>query len=263
MKLSITVLIGFILGWAVIIIGIALNRVGFSPYLNIPSLFITVGGTICATLIGAPTGFLSKFRRCIKIAFSNPSFDYSGAIENLVTLSDKARRDGLLALEDEIVDIPSEFTRKGLQMVVDGTDPDVIRGTLTTQIDEMQSRHEQMQNAFELIGRIAPAFGLIGTIIGLIALLGNIGGDPVSIGRGMQVALITTFYGAILANFIFIPIAHRLKEVDVEESRYYFIVLEGIFSIQSGENPRIVKDKLLSFLSEETRMNTSVADDKE
>lgn len=262
MKLSFTVLVGFILGWAVIIIGIGLNRVGFGPYISVASFFITVGGTICATLIGAPTGFLGRFRRCIQIAFSIPSLDYSGAIQNLVTLSDKARRDGLLALEDEIVDIPNEFTRKGLQMVVDGTDPDVIRSTLTTQIDEMQSRHEQMQNAFELIGRVAPAFGLIGTIIGLIALLGNIGGDPTAIGRGMQVALITTFYGAIMANFIFIPIANRLKEVDIEESRYYFIVLEGISSIQSGENPRIVKDKLLSFLSDEIRA-ASLANDKE
>ncbi len=263
MKLSITALLGFIVGWVVIIIGIMLNRVGFGPYISVASFFVTVGGTVCATLMGAPTGFLGKFRRCVQIAFSTPTLDYSNAIETFVNLSDRARRDGLLALEDEIFDIPNEFTRKGLQMVVDGTDPDVIRNTLNTQIDEMQSRHEQMQNTFELIGRVAPAFGLIGTIIGLIAMLGNIGGDPTSIGRGMQVALITTFYGAILANFIFIPIANRLKEIDTEESRYYFIVLEGIASIQSGENPRIVKDKLLSFLSDEDRAQAAIGNDKE
>lgn len=253
MKINMSAIVGLIAGGFVLLGGMIFSGVGLGPYISLSSFLITIGGTIVATMIGAPTGFWREFRNIMRISISTPNQDYRRTIDNFVRLSDKARRDGLLALEDEIVDIPDEFTRKGLQMVVDGTDPDIIKNTLYTQVDEMQSRHIQVQNAFELIGRVAPAWGLIGTIIGLIALLGNIGGDATAIGRGLQIALVTTYYGAVFANFWAIPTENRLKAMDAEEYRYHAIIMEGVLAIQSGENPRIVRDRLMSFLSGEAR----------
>ncbi len=261
MRFSLYSFLGLVAGVIVLAVGILITGVGFGPYLSIASIFITFGGTICATIIGSPNMFLRNFFQYTRIAFSQVAFRSEQTIELMVELSDRARRDGLLALEDEIVNLPDEFARKGLQMVIDGTDPEIIQRTMNVEIDEMSSRHEQVSNSFEFMGKASPAFGLIGTIIGLIALLGNIGGDPAAIGRGMQTALITTLYGAVIANLVFLPIANKLREVDVEELRYYNIILEGILSIQSGDNPRIVRDRLIAFLSREERIALQIAND--
>lgn len=254
MRVNVLILFSHALGWSCIIFGILIGRVGFGPYVSLASVFITLGGSVAATLIAAPSGFVRHVRRIFRLSISNQSFDYLATIELLVSLSDRARKDGLLALEDTLVDISDDFLRKGLQMVVDGSDPEVIKRTLHIQIEEMQSRHDQNIATFNFFGKVAPAFGLIGTIIGLVALLGNIGGEPAAIGRGMQTALVTTLYGAIIANLLVLPIANRLKEMDTDEVRYYYIILEGIVAIQSGDNPRILKDRLLFFLSTGARL---------
>lgn len=257
MRVNISTIVGHLLGWVCVISGVLLGRVGIGPYVSLSSIFITVGGATASLLIAAPSAFIKNARKIIRLSFMKISFDYLETIDLLVSLSDRARKDGLLALEDTLVDIPNEFLRKGLQMVVDGADPDIIKRTLNIQIEEMQSRHEQNVNTINFYGKIMPAFGLIGTVIGLVALLGNIGGEPAAIGRGMQTALITTLYGAVIANLLILPIGNRLSEMDIEEVRYYYIVLEGVAAIQSGDNPRILRDRLFFFLSREDRIGAT------
>jgi chemotaxis protein MotA len=170
----------------------------------------------------------------------------------IVTFSEKARREGLLALEDDLDELEDEFLRKGIQLVVDGTDPEIIRNIMETELNHMQSRHLDGIKIFEDWGALAPAFGMIGTLIGLIIMLANIE-DKSAIGPGMSTALITTLYGAILGNLVFIPIANKLSWVNNQEVLLREIMIEGTLSIQSGDNPRIVKEKLISFLPPEIR----------
>lgn len=261
MRLNLFSMVGLVLSWLIITLGILLGRVGIIPYISIPSVFITIGGTFTTAIIASPTGFFSRFFTYCRIAFSRRELNKSEDIDLLVNLSEKARKDGLLALEDNLHDIENAYMRKGIQMVIDGTDPGIIKRTLLIKQDEVRSRHEQVQNTFAYLEKVAPAFGLIGTIIGLIALLGNIGGDPASIGLGMQTALVTTLYGTLIANMIFAPIRNKLLEMDVDEFRVYDIVLEGVLGIQSGDNPRILKDRLFSFLSNEEREKMLIAEE--
>jgi chemotaxis protein MotA len=170
----------------------------------------------------------------------------------IVTFSEKARREGLLALEDDLDELDDEFLRKGIQLVVDGTDPEIIRNIMETELNHMESRHATGIKVFEDWGIFAPAFGMIGTLIGLILMLANIE-DKSAIGPGMSTALITTLYGAILANLVFIPVANKLTTVNNQEILIREIMIEGTLSIQSGDNPRIVKEKLVSFLPPEVR----------
>jgi chemotaxis protein MotA len=170
----------------------------------------------------------------------------------IVTFSEKARREGLLALEDDLDELEDIFLRKGIQLVVDGTDPEIIRNIMETELNNMISRHQDGIKIFEDWGAFAPAFGMIGTLIGLILMLSNIE-DKSAIGPGMSTALITTLYGAFLANLVFLPIAAKLAFVDKQEVLLREIMIEGTLSIQSGDNPRIVKEKLVSFLTPEMR----------
>ncbi len=253
MRLSFIAISGVILSWVVVGSGIALAGVGLTPYISISSMFITMGGTFATLIIAAPRGFIWNIILYFRVALSQRILNKTEDIELLVEFSERARKDGLLALEDILVDIENIYMRRGIQMVIDGTDPDTIKRTLVIEQEEVQSRHEQVQNTFGYLEKVAPAFGLIGTIIGLVALLGNIGGDPASIGIGLQTALITTLYGSLLANMILAPIRNKLVEMDVDELCLHNIVLEGVLGIQSGDNPRILKDRLLSFLSSEEK----------
>jgi chemotaxis protein MotA len=179
-------------------------------------------------------------------------FEAGRIISMIVTFSEKARREGLLALEDDLDELEDDFLRKGIQLVVDGTDPEIIRNVMETELNNMHSRHQGGIKIFEDWGIFAPAFGMIGTLIGLILMLRNIE-DKSSIGQGMSVALITTLYGAVLANLVFIPVANKLTYNNDQEVLIREIMIEGTLSIQSGDNPRIVKEKLVSFLPPEIR----------
>lgn len=260
MKWNLVSVIGHTVGWLCILLGVILGGVGLGPYLSITSVLITVFGAGAAVVISAPSGMVRQVSKLARISVSTHDFNNMETIDLLISLADRARKEGLLALEDTLVDIPNEFLRKGLQMVIDGTDPDIIKKTLNIQIDEMRSRHEAGANMFRSFGTFCPAFGMIGTVIGLVALLGNIGGEPAAIGRGMQTALVTTLYGAVIANLIAIPSSLRLVELDTEETRYYHIILEGITAIQAGDNPRILRDRLLFFLSGEERATVALED---
>ena len=239
-------------GFAMIFFGILTSGGAISSYVNIPSLIMVLGGSFTAMLVANPLSRMLGFVRYFKIAMNMPNYEEAKMIANLVSFSEKARREGLLALEDDLEEVEEDFLRKGIQLVVDGTDPEVIKSILYNDLNQMQERHQIGINIFGLWGTIAPAFGMIGTLAGLIAMLANMQ-DTSAIGSGMALALITTMYGSIFANLVFIPIRAKLEDRDKAESVVREIMIEGILSIQSGDNPRILEQKLVSFLPPDQR----------
>jgi chemotaxis protein MotA len=239
-------------GVGMIIFGILTNGGSIGSYVNIPSLIMVLGGSFTAMLVANPLSRMLGFVKFFKIALNMPNYEEGRIIASLVSFSEKARREGLLALEDDLEEVEEEFLRKGIQLVVDGTDPEVIKSILYNDLNQMQERHDVGIKIFDNWGKIAPAFGMIGTLAGLIAMLANMQ-DTSSIGSGMALALITTFYGAIFANLIFIPLKSKLEDRDKMESLVREIMIEGILSIQSGDNPRILEQKLVSFLAPDQR----------
>lgn len=234
-------------GFAAVVVGILGGGVGLNYYLDLSSVFIVIGGSIGSMLLSNP---LSRFLAVGKIlgkAMSNQQLNEPKVITDLVAFSERARREGLLALEDNLDEVEDEFMRKGIQLVVDGTDPEIIKNILYTELNQINGRHSAGIKFFADWGSLAPAFGMIGTLIGLIAMLANLE-DQSTIAQGMATALITTLYGSMLANIFLIPIKNKLEDRDRFETRQKEIVIEGILSIQSGDNPRILLEKLLSFL---------------
>jgi len=240
-------IVGLALGPVMIVLGILTGGAGLGLYINIPSVFVTIGGSVAGILISNPlnrvVGVVRYFVHIIRV----PNYEEERIITRLVTFSEKARREGLLALEDDLEEVEDEFLKNGIQLVVDGTDPEIIKSILNTELNKIQERHSVVIKLFDDWGKLAPAWGMIGTLIGLVAMLGNIE-DKSAIGSGMATALITTLYGAILANWVFIPIKNKLEDRDSAEALVKEVMIEGILSIQSGDNPRILEQKLLSFL---------------
>ncbi len=225
---------------------------GIMSFINIPSVLITVGGSFGAILASNTMAKALGLMKILMNAIKIKPLEAGRIISMIVTFSEKARREGLLALEDDLDELEDDFLRKGIQLVVDGTDPEIIRNIMETELNSMQIRHQEGIKIFEDWAVLAPAFGMIGTLIGLILMLANIE-DKSAIGPGMSTALITTLYGAILANLIFTPIANKLSYNSSQEVLIREIMIEGTLSIQSGDNPRIVKEKLISFLPPEIR----------
>ena len=252
--MDIATLGGLIAGFVLVLFGTIYT--GLSPFdiFNIPSLFITFGGGLSAAIISSPLEALFNFFRYSRFAFSAPQADLGALITTLVNFSEYARREGLLSLEDHMANLDEPFLRNGIQLVVDGSDPELVRGILETEMSNMQQRHFIGIRFWSNLGSYLPAFGMVGTLIGLIQMLKNLGsGDPAAIGTGMAAALITTLYGTLGANLIALPIQTKLQLRDQEEALVKSIMIEGILSIQSGDNPRIVKDRLYSFIPPEKR----------
>jgi chemotaxis protein MotA len=238
---------GIIGGFVLILLGILVGGVSPFLYWDAPSLLITIGGSFCALMVTHPVPRVLSAIKFFTIATRVPKVETERIIRILVEFSERARREGLLALEDNLQELDDEFMRKGIQLVVDGTDPEIIKNILYNELNQIQERHGDGIKLFEDWGKLAPAFGMIGTLIGLVAMLANLE-DKSSIGTGMAVALITTLYGAVLANLIIIPVGSKLGDRNKVESLTKEIIIEGILSIQSGDNPRILLEKLIAFL---------------
>jgi chemotaxis protein MotA len=239
---------GMVLGFFMIVFGIIVQGSGLNYYLGLSSVLITIGGSTAAILISNPLSRVLGILRFVNHVLRVPNYEEERIIARLVAFSEKARREGLLALEDDLEEVEDEFLRKGIQLVVDGTDPEIIKSILNTELNKLQERHEVGIKLFDDWGKFAPAWGMIGTLIGLIGMLANIE-DKSGIGAGMSTALVTTLYGIILANLVFIPIRNKLMDRNDAESLVKEIMIEGILSIQSGDNPRILEEKLLSFMT--------------
>lgn len=217
-------------------------------YADLPSVLIVVGGTIFALMAfaGSIPGGIEVFKT-FGLTFKEAKFDSKSLIQKLLSFSEKARREGLLALEEELEDLDDEFLKKGMRLVVDGTDGNIIRDLLELEVSQIQARHSAKIAGVNMFGALAPAFGMLGTVIGLIAMLGNLE-DRSALGPNMAVALITTLYGAMMANIIAIPLSGKLKVMDDEEVSLKEMEIEGILSIQAGENSRVLEVKLLSYV---------------
>ena len=208
---------------------------------------IVLGGVAASVLVRYRPVELKNLWRIIRIAFSSGKSSPREIISLIVRLADKARREGLLAMEDDAEEIEDEFLRKGIQLVVDGADPELVKNIFEIEIACLEERHRKGHGMFQFMAAVSPAYGMVGTIIGLIVMLSNLS-EPSQLGPAMAVALITTFYGVILANLIFLPLAGKLRLRSEEEVLIKEIMTEGILSIQQGENPRIIEEKLMSFL---------------
>jgi len=250
--------VGIGVGFLVVaVVGILVS--GGSPleFFDLPSVFITIGGTTMAGLASNPLSKFLKIGKYISLVIFPPKFNPADTIMTLVSFSEKARREGLLALEDDLDELDDQFLRKGLQLVVDGTDPELVKTIMFNEIDAMEARHNSVIKMFNDLGSFAPAFGMIGTLIGLILALKAGIEDREALTRNVAVALITTYYGALLANIFFLPIANKLGELHDQEVLLREIMIQGILAIQSGDNPRIVKDRLISFLPPHVREEIS------
>lgn len=249
--MDLTTLIGIASGMGLVLMAI-LQGGGIATFINIPSMMITFGGTLGATLINFPMPKVVAVMKVVRKAFFHKETPPEKTIETLVEFARIARKEGVLALEERLSGTDDPFFRKGIQLVVDGTPPETIREILTIDLDSLRERHQVGQGIFTAMGTYAPAFGMIGTLIGLIQMLRSLD-DPSKIGAGMATALITTFYGALAANLVFLPIAGKLKVRSEEEIFTKQLIMEGIVAIQSGDNPRVVEDKLKSFIAPRMR----------
>jgi len=256
--MDIATILGIFSGIGLIVITIVYQG---SPeiFFDLGSVFIVFGGTLASTLINYPLRDILSVMGVVKNAFTHNDFDSAGIIKNMVHYAELARREGILALEKKLKDVDDSFLKQGLLLAVDGTEPELIRSILGTEISYLQERHELGQSLFKSMGYYAPAFGMIGTLIGLILMLTKMS-DPSMIGPGMALAIITTFYGAVLANLVFLPIAGKLKTRSKQEVLIKELVLEGVLSIQSGDNPRIVKQKLITFIPPKYRKEIVAAE---
>ncbi|MBD3182249.1 motility protein A [Candidatus Poribacteria bacterium] len=249
--MDITTLIGVIGGVGCILFAIFQGS-GLATFVHIPSLLITVGGTFAATLINFPMAEILKISNAAIKVLKSPNFDAARPIPDLITFAEKARQGGLLSLENEIENIDDEFLVMGLNLVIDGTSPNDVRDIMETEIDYMLERHRKGQQLFLAMAKYSPGFGMIGTLIGLIAMLKTMN-DPSTIGPSMSVALMTTFYGALMANLVCMPIAGKLKARTSDELLMRNIIMEGIIMIQAQSNPRFVAKVLVSYLPPKQR----------
>lgn len=257
--MDLSTIIGIITG-AALISGAIILEGDVGAFLSLESFLIVIGGTLGATLASFPLQNFKALANILRTAFKEKTMAASETIALLVQLAEKARREGLLALEDDVAELDDEFLEKGIQLVVDGTDPELTRSILETELSFLEERHKSGQGMFQTMGAFSPAFGMAGTLIGLISMLGELD-DPDAIGPGMAIALLTTLYGLLAANVVFFPIANKLKSKSSDEILLKEVMLEGILSIQAGENPRIVEEKLKAFLAPKSR--DAVEEEKE
>lgn len=244
--MDLATIIGIASGFTLVLVSILMGG-GLGAFINVPSMLIVIGGTICATLINYPLSDFLGVMNVVKNAFMNKAYTPEETIRTIVTFAEKARRDGLLALEQEMKSVEDKFLKAGMELAIDGMDLDRINTLMSMELTLLSDRHKRGQDMFKQMAKYAPAFGMMGTLIGLIQMLQNVN-DPSSIGPGMAVALITTFYGTLLANLICLPLAGKLSAISENELLVKELMLEGIKAIQTGDNPRLVERKLKTFL---------------
>ncbi len=241
-------LLGMLLAFGFVLYGI-LSSGSIMTFVDMPSVYITIGGTMGALLLTTKTKNAKVFLKLFGIVFKENKTSNIDIITNMVEWATRARKEGLLSLEETIQNIPDSFIRKGMMMIVDGSEPDTIKNVLSLKIKGIVSRHSENRGMFDTGAALGPAFGMIGTLIGLVNMLKSLS-DPSTIGPQMSVALITTFYGSMLANMVFMPMSKKLKARTSEEVYQKEMIIEGLLSIQAGENPNTLKEKMLSFLDE-------------
>ena len=245
--MDIATLIGIVVAFGLVIISIMMGGPA-TWFINYPSIMIVFGGTMGATLIAYPLSEVLSVFGVVKNVFFSRSNSAGKLVPLIVDFAKKARQEGILSFESQLKDMEDPFLAKGLQLAIDGMESSAIEDVMSTEIAYVEERHRLGAEIFSTMGTFAPAVGMLGTIIGLVQMLMQMS-DPSSIGAPMAVALLTTFYGTLLANLLFLPIAGKLKTRSKQEMLIKTMVIEGIISIQAGDNYRIVEQKLKAFIS--------------
>jgi chemotaxis protein MotA len=237
------------IGGTIAILLLAVLMEGGNPvaFIDIPAILIVFGGTAGATFASTSASMMGTSVKTAKLAFLGVEIDHSDASRQMVKLAEKARKDGLLALENDLADVDDEYTKKGLQLVVDGADSDLIRSILQSEVDGMSERHALNAKFWSTAGGFAPTLGILGTVMALVHVLEHLDA-PASLGHAISGAFIATLYGVGSANLLFLPISNKLKEISSAEVDYRTMLLEGILSIQAGDNPRLLAEKLETFI---------------
>ena len=258
--MDLATLIGMVVAFGLMIFGMVTGDQGFAAlkgFLDPGSALITFGGAFFAVLMATPSipQYLNNLKS-ISLVFKPLKTNEEETIKQIIDLSNVARKEGLLSLEEAANSIDNDFLKKGILLIVDGTDPELVRSILETELTCVEARHGDVIAFWESLGAMGPAWGMIGTLIGLINMLGCLE-DVASVGPNMAVALVTTFYGSILANWICTPVSTKLKANNAAEISMKEVMVEGLLSIQAGENPRVIEEKLKSFLSPDRRKQLS------
>lgn len=241
-------ILGIVLSLAIVVVVMILDGGNPMELVAHPApILLTLVGSLMATMATTSLGNILKLPKYLIIAIKEPHYKTEEAIETLAKMADKARREGLLALEEESKKIKDPFLQKGIMLVVDGVDPAQVRSILHTQIEHMQERHAHGIHIFNTAGGFAPTFGIIGTVMGLISVLKELD-NPAKLAGSIASAFLATLWGLLSSNLIYLPLGGKLKHKDAEEVAFKTMLLEGILSLQAGENPRIVREKLQAFL---------------
>lgn len=258
--MDLATIIGIVSGIVMITLPIALGG-DIMAFYDLMSIFIVVGGGMAATLISYRLSEMMNIFKVTVKAFKSNDTSSVELIKLLVEFSQMARRDGLLALEAQQEQIKDDFLKQSLMMVIDGMEAEIVKESMELELDSISERHANGQGMFKTMAALFPAWGMIGTLVGLVQLLKALN-DPGTIGPAMAVALITTFYGSVLANLICTPIANKLGIRSKEEIKQKQLILEGVLSIQAGENPKVLEQKLKTFLSPEEKQQLAQSTEK-
>ncbi len=253
--MDIASLVGLVLCVVMILYGI-ISGAGIEnlirEYWNFPSFIITFGGAFSATLLSHSLSDYLNGLKSFALIFKSPALNISEMIRKIIDLSNVARKEGLLSLEEAAADMDDAFLKKGILLMVDGTDPELVRAIMETELVSIEGRHKNCIGFWDTLGAMGPAWGMIGTLVGLVDMLYHMD-NVANLGPAMAVALITTFYGSVLANMICIPVSNKLKADNAAEMMLKEVMIEGLLSIQAGENPRVIEEKLKSFLAPQDR----------
>jgi chemotaxis protein MotA len=250
--MDIATITGLILGVGAVITSFVMEGGSLDAIVQAPAMLIVIGGTIGASVATTSMSNIFRIPRYLKQAFAVESPDLMATINRIVSLSEKARREGVLGLEKDLYTIRNPFFRKSIQLLIDGTEGSVLKGILETEIAYIEDRHKKGIMFFQKMGGFSPTLGIIGTVLGLIHALGSTS-DAEMMSQAIAGAFIATLWGVALANLVYLPISDKLRLRHEEELANLDLIMEGILAIQSGDNPRVVRTKLLSFVSPNMR----------
>ena len=250
--MDLATILGTLLGFGLVLFSMATGPGGIAIFVHVPSMVIVFGGTIAVTLVNFPMAEVKSILKVMLVTAFNKSATPSEEIERIVEYANLARKEGLLALEPKLQEVDDSFFAKGIQLVIDGFSAETVRDIMELEADWQRQRHGTGKKIMDQMGAFAPAFGMIGTLVGLVQMLQNLS-DPSMIGQGMATALLTTLYGAMLSNMVFLPFSGKLEVLASNESLLRDLMIEGIVAIQSGEKPALIKEKLKGFLAPSLR----------
>lgn len=260
--MDLATVLGILAGFGLTVFGIGIGRLG--NFVDPAGLAITLGGAMAAMVASTSSDVLKSIPKHLKIAFGGKKYDPKQYIEQIVDLAQSARKNGLLSLESRADEIEDNFLKDSVLLIVDAIDSDKVKQLMEQELEYLDDRHARGFGFYETAAGTCPAFGMIGTLIGLVNMLKGLdlegGGGAGDIGPAMSVALITTFYGSLFANLVFAPIGNKLKARHAEEMLCKQMIIEGILSIQSGENPKFIREKLISYLSESDKAELAEAE---